>query len=67
MATHTPSGFIWVEAEQPREARRRARVIASFADYLAEYVHRNPDRVLDAMAALGRQPARRRALDAETE
>jgi len=37
---------------QPLEARRQARVAASFAEYLAEYVHGNPDRALEAMASL---------------
>jgi hypothetical protein len=38
---------------RPVEDRReRARVIASFAEYLAEDVHGRPDRALDAMASL---------------
>ena len=49
---HTPTGFHWAEALQPLEARRQARVVASFAEYLAEYVHGDPDRALEAMASL---------------
>ena len=37
---------------EPLEARRRARVVASFAEYLAEDVHDHPDRALEAMASL---------------
>jgi hypothetical protein len=36
MSMHTPTGFSWPEAVEPLEARRRARVVASFAEYLAE-------------------------------
>ena len=52
MSTHTPTGSNWPAAMQPLEARRQARVAASFAEYLAEYVHGNPDRALEAMASL---------------
>jgi hypothetical protein len=52
MSTHNPTGFNWAESMQPLEARRRARVIASFAEYLAEDVHGHPDRALEAMASL---------------
>jgi hypothetical protein len=52
MSTHTPRGFSWREALEPLEARRRARVIASFAEYLAEDVHGRPERALEAMASL---------------
>ena len=52
MSTHTPTGSNWAEAMQPLEARRRARVVASFAEYLAEYVHGDADRALEAMASL---------------
>jgi hypothetical protein len=52
MSTHTPTGFNWPEAVQQLEARRQARVVASFAEYLAEDVHRHPDRALEAMASL---------------
>jgi len=37
---------------QPLEGRRQARVVASFAEYLAEDVHGHPERALEAMAAL---------------
>ena len=40
------------EAMQPLEVRRRARVIANFAEYLAEDVRGHPDRARDAMGAL---------------
>ena len=52
MSTHTATGSNWSEAMQPLEARRQARVVASFAEYLAEYVHGSPDRALEAMATL---------------
>src|SRR5256885_1419826 len=52
MSTHSPTGFNWAEALQPLEARRRARVVASFAEYLAEDVHGNPDRALEAVVSL---------------
>jgi hypothetical protein len=52
MSTHTPTGSNWPEAVQQLEARRQARVVASFAEYLAEDVHRHPDRALEAMASL---------------
>ena len=52
MSTHTPTGFNWPEAMQPLEGRRQARVVASFAEYLAEDVHGHPERALEAMAAL---------------
>jgi hypothetical protein len=52
MSTHTPTGVHWADAVEPLEARRQARVVASFAEYLAEYVHGDPDRALEAMASL---------------
>ena len=52
MSTHTPTGFNWAAAMQPLESRRQARVVASFAEYLAEDVHGHPERALEAMAAL---------------
>ena len=53
MPTHNPTGINWADAVQPLHARReRARVVASFAEYLAEDVHGNPDRALNAMASL---------------
>jgi hypothetical protein len=52
MSTHTQSGFNWPDAMQPLETRRQARVVASFAEYLAEYVHDDAERALEAMASL---------------
>src|SRR2546421_6182145 len=52
MSTHTPTGFNWAEALQPLEARRQARVVASFAEYLAQEVLADLDRALEAMASL---------------
>ena len=40
------------EAVRPLELQRRARVIANFAEYLAEDVRGHPDRALNAMGAL---------------
>jgi hypothetical protein len=37
---------------QPLERRRQARVVASFAEYLAEDIRGHPNRALDAMGAL---------------
>ena len=54
MSTHTPTGCHWPEAIQPVEDRReRARIVESFAEYLAEDVHGDPDWALEAMASLG--------------
>lgn len=53
MSMHTRTGFERAEVVQLREDRReRARVVASFAEYLAEDVDRNPGHALDAMASL---------------
>jgi hypothetical protein len=52
MSSHTPMGFNWAEAMQPLEGRRQARVVASFAEYLAEDVHGHPERAPEAMASL---------------
>ena len=52
MSTHTPSGFNWADAVQPLENQRRARVVASFAEYLAEDVRKHPEQALEAMASL---------------
>jgi hypothetical protein len=52
MSKLSSTGFDRTEAVQLLEARRRARVVASFAEYLAEYVHGDPDRAVEAMAAL---------------
>jgi len=52
MSTHIPTGFNWPDAMQPLEARRQARVVASFAEYLAEDVRQHPERALDAIASL---------------
>jgi hypothetical protein len=52
MSTRTPSRFNTPGATQSLDARRQARVVASFAEYLAEYVHGSPDRALEAMASL---------------
>jgi len=50
--TYTPTGVYWAEAVQPVEAQRQARVAASLAEYLAEYVHGDPDRALEGTASL---------------
>ena len=52
MSTHTPTVFSRPEAQQPLEVRRQARVVASLAEYLAEDVHKHPERAPEAMAAL---------------
>lgn len=52
MSTSTSARVDWSDAVQPLEVRRQARVVASFAEYLAEYVHSDPDRALEAMASL---------------
>ena len=52
MPTHTPTGVNWADAVEPLEVSRRARVVASFAEYLAEDVHGHPERALEAMASL---------------
>jgi hypothetical protein len=50
--TETPTGFNWADAVQPLEARRRARVVASFAEYPAEDVLGHPERAPEARASL---------------
>jgi hypothetical protein len=52
MPTQSPTGVNFPGAMRPLDRRERARVIASFAEYLAEDVNGHPDRALDAMAAL---------------
>jgi hypothetical protein len=51
MSMEDRPGVDWADA-QPLEARRQARVVASFAEYLADYVRGNPDRALEAMESL---------------
>jgi CO dehydrogenase/acetyl-CoA synthase delta subunit len=52
MPTHTPTGVNWADAVEPLEASRRARVVASFAEYLADDGHGHPERAPEAMASL---------------
>jgi hypothetical protein len=53
MPMQSPTGVTFREAIRPLEDRReRARVLASFAEYLAEDAHGHPDRALEAMASL---------------
>ena len=52
MSTHTPTGVNWADAVEPLEASRQARVVASFAEYLAEDVHGHPERAPEAIASL---------------
>lgn len=53
MSIQPPIGVNFRDAIQPVAGRReRARVIASFAEYLAQDAHGHPDRTLEAMASL---------------
>ena len=52
MSMPSPTGRNWPEAMRPLELRRQARVIANFAEYLAEDVRDDPNRALEAMGAL---------------
>ena len=53
MSTHTPTGFNSAESVQPfADRRERARTVAAFAEYLAQNVHGNSDRALEAMVSL---------------
>jgi CO dehydrogenase/acetyl-CoA synthase delta subunit len=52
MPTHTPTGVNWADAVEPLEDSRRARVVVSFAEYLAEDVHGHPERAPEAIASL---------------
>jgi hypothetical protein len=52
MSMPSPTGRNWPEAMRPLERRRQARVVASFAEYLAEDVRGHPNRALEAMGAL---------------
>jgi len=54
MSMQSPTDANEPAAMRPLEDRQeRARIVASFAEYLAEDIHGHPDRALDAMAALG--------------
>jgi hypothetical protein len=46
------TGVNWADAAEPLEASRQARVVASFAEYLAEDVHGHPERAPEAIASL---------------
>lgn len=48
----SPTDRNWPEAMRPLELRRRARVIANFAEYLADDVRGHPERAVEAMGAL---------------
>jgi hypothetical protein len=52
MSTHMPTGFNLPGAVKPLEDRRQARVVASFAEYLAEDVRAHPERAPEAVASL---------------
>jgi hypothetical protein len=52
MSTHTPSGFNWADAVQQLEARRRARVVAS---YVAKDSHGDRNPALETIASLVRR------------
>jgi hypothetical protein len=52
MSMSSPTGPNWPDAMQPLERRRQARVVANFAEYLAEDVRGHPNRALEAMGAL---------------
>ena len=52
MSMPSPTGRNWPEAMRPLEMRRQARVIANFAEYLADDVRGHPNRALEAMGAL---------------
>src|SRR5438876_2528354 len=52
MSTHAPTGFNWPDAMRPLEARRRARAVGSFAEYVAKDIHGDRSRALEAIASL---------------
>jgi hypothetical protein len=52
MSMPSPTGKTWPEAMRPLEMRRQARVIANFAEYLADDVRGHPERAIEAMGAL---------------
>ena len=52
MSMPSRTGRNWPQAMRPLETRQRARVVASFAEYLAEDVGDDPNRALDAMGTL---------------
>lgn len=52
MSMPSPTGRNWPEAMRPLEMRRQARVVASFAEYLADDVRGHPERAVEAMGAL---------------
>jgi hypothetical protein len=52
MSMPSPTGQNWPEAMRPLDMRRQARVIANFAEYLADDVRGHPERAVEAMGAL---------------
>jgi hypothetical protein len=55
MPTLRPTGCNWEEAMEPLEARRRVRVVESFAESLGKNVLGDPHRTFEAMASLVRR------------
>ena len=55
MSTHAPTGCNWPDAMRPLEARRRARAVGSFAEYVAKDIHGDRSRALEAIASLARR------------
>jgi hypothetical protein len=55
MSTHGPTGASRVEATKPLETRREARMVESFAEYLANDAQSDHHRALEALALIVRQ------------
>lgn len=55
MSTHAPTGFNWPDAMRPLEARRRARAVASFAEYVGKNMHGDRNRAFETLASLVRR------------
>jgi hypothetical protein len=62
MSTHTATGVNWADAIEPLAARRRAHVVASFAENVAKDSHGDANRSVEAIAWLVRR--RPEAVDA---
>ena len=55
MSTERPTGCNWVDAMRGLEARRRARAVASFAEYVGNEVRTGRRSVVDSTAAMARE------------
>jgi hypothetical protein len=55
MSTKRPTGFDCIDAMRRREARRRARAVAFFTDYVGKEVRIDRHTAVDSIAAMARE------------